>query len=223
MNRGPQAKLPPEVVALGRALRPTLAKLSATLSSGAARGGRGARPRAAGEVATIALVKRSLSRLANACDDVVAKVEELGRALAAGSDELAIFRAVGAFEAHLQLLQDGYVEVLAWGGAKRARQGRDLLAEIYRDTLTQIEDWIEEIVDTVEEPLAAVKRRGMRAQREVTLTIMLTLRPPPELEQLVRWANGNTASKGDGIGFWGIVAGTALGIGIADLLFLEDE
>lgn len=97
-------ELRPEVIALGRALRPTLAKVSATLR---------ASPPTRGEVATIVSVQHCLSRLANACSDVVAKVQELGQALAAGSDDAAIYRAVGAIEAHLQVVQDGYVEVLA--------------------------------------------------------------------------------------------------------------
>lgn len=210
----PRVQLQPEVIALGRALRPTLAKVSATLR---------ASPPVGGEVATIASAQRWLSRLANACDDMVAKIEELGQALAAGSDDTAIYRAVGAVEAHLQVIQDGYVEVLAWGGTRRDRRGRDLLAEVYRDTLNQTKDWIEEIVETVEMPLAAVKRQGLQDQRQVTLTINLTLHPPPELEQLIRWAGKNAPSEGGGSGFWRIVAGTVLGIGIADLLFLEDE
>ena len=133
-------ELRPEVIALGRALRPTLAKVSATLR---------ASPPASGEVATIVSVQHCLSRLANASSDVVAKVQELGQALAAGSDDAAIYRAVRAVEAHLQVMQDGYVEVLAWRGSRSVRQGRDLLAEVYRDVLTQIKDWIEEIVETV--------------------------------------------------------------------------
>ena len=210
----PRPQLPAAVIALGRALRPTLAKVSATLRTS---------PTAGGEVATIASVERRLSCLANVCGDVVAKVEELGQALAAASEESAIYRAVGAFEAHLQVVQDGYAEVLAWGGTKQARRGRDLLAEVHRDILTQIRDWIEEIVETVDDPLAALKRRGLPTKGEVKLTIALTLHPPPELEQLMRWAEKNATPQGGGIGFWGIVAGTVLGFGIADLLFLEDE
>lgn len=209
----PRPQLPAAVIALGRALRPTLAKVSATLRRS---------PPAGGEVATIASVERRLSRLANACGDVVAKVQELGRALATGGEELAIHRAVGAFEAHLQVVQDGYAEVLAWGGTKRARRGRDLLAAVYRNILTQIKDWIEEIVETVDDPLVALERRGLPTKGDVNLTIALTLRPPPELEQLMRWAKKNATSEGGGMGFWSIVAGTVLGIGIA-LLFLEDE
>ena len=210
-SEAPQAAA--EMLALGRALRPTLANMSATLRSS---------PPLGGDVATIESVEDHLARLANACDDMVAKVEELGQALAAGSDELAIHRAVGAFEAHLQVLRDGYMEVLAWGGAESARRGRDLLAEVYRDILTQIKDWIEEIVETVEDPLAAIKRRGLPTKGKVNLTIALTLDTPPELEELVRWARKDAAPEGGG-GFWRIVAGTVLGIGIADLLFLEDE
>ena len=210
----PRPRLQPEVIALGRALRPTLAKVSATLR---------ASPPTGGDIATIELVGHYLSRLANACDDMVAKVQELGQALAAGSDETAIYRAVGACEAHLQVMQNGYVEVLAWGGARSERRGRDLLADVYRDALTQIKDWIEEIVEAVEKPLAAVKRRRLQDQKEVTLTFNLTLRSPPDLEQLVGWAEKNAAPNGGGTGFWRIVAGTVLGIGIADLLFLEDE
>ena len=210
----PQQLLQPEVIALGRALRPTLAKMLATLRSS---------PPTGEEVATIELVEHYLSSLENACDDMVAKVQELGQALAAGSDETAIHRAVGAFEAHLQVMQDGYVEVLAWEGTRSERQGRDLLAEVYRDALTQIKDWIEEIVETVEKPLAAVKRRGLQDQKEVTLAINLTLRSPPDLEHLMDWAEQNAVPNRGGTGFWRIVAGTVLGIGIADFLFLEDE
>lgn len=101
------------------------------------------------------------------------------------------------------------------------RQGRDLLAEVHRDVLTQIKDWIEEIVETVKDPLAAVKRRGLQTDKDVTLTIDLTLRPPQAVEQLVHWAGKNAASTVGRAGFWSIVAGTVLGIGIA--LFLEDE
>ena len=207
-------ELRPEVIALGRALRPTLAKVSATLR---------ASPPTRGEVATIVSVQHCLSRLANASSDVVAKVQELGRTLAAGSDDAAIYRAVRAVEAHLQVVQDGYVEVLAWRGSGSVRQGRDLLAEVHRDVLTQIKDWIEEIVETVKDPLAAVKRRGLQTDKDVTLTIDLTLRPPQALEQLVHWAGKNAASTVGRMGFWSIVAGTVLGIGIADWLFLEDE
>ena len=57
----------------------------------------------------------------------------------------------------------------------------------------------------------------------MTLTIDLTLRPPQALEQLVHWAGQNAASAVGRAGFWSIVAGTVLDIGIADWLFLEDE
>ena len=210
-SKEPQAAA--EMLALGRALRPTLADMSATLRSS---------PPLGGDVATAESVEDHLAQLEDGCD-FEGKIEKLQQATAAGSDELAIHRAVGAFEAHLQVLLDGYMEVLAWGGARSARRGRDLLAEVYRHPLAQIKNWIAEIVATVEEPLAAVKRRGLQTQRDVTLTIKLTLRPSPELGLLMRWAEENAASKEDGIGFWGIVAGTVLGIGIADLLFLEDE
>ena len=148
-SKEPQAAA--EMLALGRALRSTLANMSATLRSS---------PPLGGDVATSESVEDHLAQLENGCD-FEGKFEELQQALAAGSDELAIHRAVGAFEAHLQVLLDGYMEVLAWGGARSARRGRDLLAEVYRDILTQIKDWIEEIVETVEDPLAAIKRRGL--------------------------------------------------------------
>ena len=209
-SKEPQAAA--EMLVLGRALRPTLANMSATLRSS---------PPLGGDVATAESVEDHLAQLEDGCD-FEGKIEKLQQALAAGSDELAIHRAVGAFEAHLQVLLDGYMEVLAWGGARSARRGRDLLAEVYRDIRTQIKDWIEEIVETVEDPLAAIKRRGLPTKGKVNLTIQLTLDTPPELEELVRWARKDAASEGGG-GFWRIVAGTVLGIGIADLLFLEDE
>ena len=211
-----QADLPANVTALGRALRPTLAKVSTTLASS---------PLTGGETATVELVEEYLSRLANAHDDFLAKVEEIGQVIAE-DDELAVYRAVGAFDAHLQVLLDGYMEVRSWGGNKRARQGRDLLAQVHRSILTQIKGWLQEVVDVAEAPLAVAERGGLKPAEDerVSLEVTLAIQEPPELELLIEWkqdAEPETPER-DGIGFWGRVASIMLGIGIADLLFFDD-
>ena len=99
--------------------------------------------------------------------------------------------------------------------------------------MTEIQDWLDELVETIDRPLAAVKRRGLPTSGHVTLRLTLTLTEAPELAGLRRWtesyrlpAAGNAShapAARSGLGFWGTVGAVVTGFAIGDLLFDDEE
>ena len=105
-------------------------------------------------------------------------------------------------------------------------------------SLLKSKTWLRDVVEAIEDPLTAIKRRGLPTRDKAELFFLLTLTGPPELEQLNRWAAHEArgdgaleslyevektypappADKRAGLGFWGVVGATVLGFGIADWL-----
>lgn len=147
---------------------------------------------------------------------------------AADSD---VYRAVGRFEAFADDLLAGYRDVRTFNAYGRDVEARDLLAGIYRHTLIEIRDWLGELVETLADPMAAVRRRGLPTTGYVELPLALTLTAAPELVALSRWIEGNAdvfssgvATKAkSGLGFWGAVGAAILGWGIGEALFGDDD
>ena len=111
---------------------------------------------------------------------------------------------------------------------------RDLLAGVYRHLLTEIRNWMEELVEVIGDPLAAVKRRGLPTSGYVELPINLTLTEAPQLAELHDWlvpglrGAGNdrlppARARKSGLGFCGTVAAAVLGFAIGDWLFGGEE
>ena len=65
--------------------------------------------------------------------------------------------------------------------------GWSLLVEIYEDTLFQIHDWFEEVVEFLDDPLAGVRKRGIPADGSGAVNLHLEMRPPRQLNRLTRW------------------------------------
>ena len=142
-----------------------------------------------------------------------------------------VYRAVGRFEAFVEDLLAGYREVRALNAYGRDADARDLLAGVYRHTLVEIRDWLEDLVETLADPMAVVRRRGLPTTGYVELPLTLTLTAAPELAALSRWIEGNagaissggTTRRKSGLGFWGTVGAVILGWGIGDALFGDDD
>ena len=66
-------------------------------------------------------------------------------------------------------------------------KGCSFLVEIYEDTLFQIHDWLEEVVEFVEDPLAGVRKRGVPSDGSGTVNLQLAMKPPRQLNRLTRW------------------------------------
>lgn len=142
-----------------------------------------------------------------------------------------VYRAVGRFEAFVDDLLAGYREVRALNAYGRDAEARDLLAGVYRHTLVEIRDWLEKLVETLSDPMAVVRRRGLPTTGHVELPLILTLTAAPELAALSRWIEGNagafssdgTTRRKSGLGFWATVGAVILGWGIGDALFGDDD
>ena len=119
-----------------------------------------------------------------------------------------------------------YREVLALNPYGRDTQARDLLAGVYRHTLVEIRDWLEDLVETLADPIAVVRRRGLPTTGYVELPLTLTLTAAPELASLSHWVGSNAggaARRQSGLGFWGTVGALILGWGIGEALFGDDD
>lgn len=237
-----QPTILPHVLVLAEALRPLEAKLATALAKPA--------PEVRRPIERDAVLDH-ISRIDRAVEGVVAGLNQLGAALAAAARVLgegrsaasgaggacppqardAILRAAGGFEARVDALCEGYAEIAGAppGVRGQAEEGRELLAAIYAGTLVQIQDWLDDVLHVVDDPADALARQGLNAEKSsdesVDLSFMLTITPPPEVDQLARWLERQTerAERPPGTGFWSRVAGVVLGIGIADWLFLEDD
>ena len=66
-------------------------------------------------------------------------------------------------------------------------RGWSLLVEIYEDTLFQIHDWLEEVVEFLDDPLAGVKKRRIPADGSGAVKLQLEMRPPRQMNRLTRW------------------------------------
>ncbi|MDR2452698.1 MAG: hypothetical protein LBE85_13275 [Candidatus Accumulibacter sp.] len=142
-----------------------------------------------------------------------------------------VYRAVGRFEVFVEELLAGYRDVRALDAHGRDAEARDLLAGVYRHTLVEIRDWLEDLIETLADPMAAVRRRGLPTTGYVELPLILTLTAAPELADLSRWIEGNAgvfpsgaaARRESGLGFWGTVGAVILGWGIGEALFGDDD
>jgi hypothetical protein len=96
---------------------------------------------------------------------------------------------------------------------------------VYRHSLVQVRDWLKELVDALEDPVAAARSRGIPISGQVELPFYLTMTSAPALEQLTAWISRHSSSsrRSGGLGFWGTVGALVLGWGIGDALFGDDD
>ena len=147
----------------------------------------------------------------------------------AASDE-AVQAAVARFDASLNGLLAGYAVVRGF-----AVQGEDvypnhLLGRAYRHGLTQVCDWLHELTETLANPMAALCRRGLPEQGEVSIHLPLGLTPAPEMTELSNWMDETRRARllapprqeSGGTGFLGAVCAGVLGWGIGNALFGDD-
>ena len=68
--------------------------------------------------------------------------------------------AADRLEAELEGMLDSYDEVRRLTARVEAFEGWNLLVEIHEETLAMVQDWLEEIVELVDDPEAAASRTG---------------------------------------------------------------
>ena len=133
-------------------------------------------------------VSRHLQRIENDIDALTDEVDgELSNAIADDADDSAIWRAAGRFEMCIERLLDSYDEVRGVKGDPRDAPGFSLLGDIYRELLDEARAWLDEILDFVDHPIEALRKRRLVTEGDVDLTISLTLETPPQLGSLLSW------------------------------------
>ena len=226
MSESVNVTLLPGVTALGEALRPLLLKLQAQMDAPVRRDLRVSD--LAGEIAD------HLDDLEDTLQGFVAKANALGELLAREGPAAGIHRGAGGLEVYLDTLLARYSEVRRWRPGASGAAARDSLAGVYRHLLTEIRDWMDEVVEAIGDPLAEVKRRGLPTSGKAHLGFYLTLTEAPELASLHDWLESNLPGAGghgsqsasterQGLGFLGTVAAAALGFGIGSWLFGGEE
>ena len=212
--------LRPSTTALGEALRPMLFELQTRLDARVCSD----LPvsDAAGEITD------HLDEMADTISGLSAKVNTLGELLSREAPAAGIHRAAGGLEVHLDALLARYTEVRRWRPSASDLSARDLLAGVYRHLLTEIRGWMEELVEMIDDPRAAVKRRGLPTSGYVELPGTLTLTAAPQLAELNDWLEGEllvppAPARESGLGFCGTVAAAVLGVAIGASLFGGEE
>ncbi|GHU33641.1 hypothetical protein FACS189497_15330 [Betaproteobacteria bacterium] len=161
--------------------------------------------------------------------------------------DVEIYQASNSFKRVLNQFLDGYHAVLAMDVKYYAIKARNLLAGFYRHFLDEIHDWLRDFVEALEDPRAALLKRGLATNDNVELNFTLTLTPATsQTKGLLHWTkcyasfrqNMKTyptpetstyqdmepyrAPAKQGLGFWDVVLGVALGSWIGHSLFGDD-
>ena len=87
----------------------------------------------------------------------------------------------------LEAILAGYDDLRGLKANDDDYEGWSLLVEIYEETLFQIHDWLEEVVEFLDDPLAGIKKRGIPADGSGAVKLHLEMRPPRQLNRLTRW------------------------------------
>lgn len=213
--------LPKRISLLGEAMSPVLV----SLRSGIAQQLSATTPVGA----MIDVVSVSLNSLQGIVHRLNGQVNGLMSDVVAREDasDADVYRAVGRFDAFLDELLAEYQGLKRMSAYGADIEGRDLLVGAYRHTLVEIRDWLEDLVDTLADPQAALRRKGLPTSGPVEIPLTLHLTGAPELAALGRWGERQSgvfsSSRNTGLGFWGTVGALALGWGIGNALFGDDD
>lgn len=216
-----EAVLPRRISLLGEAMTPVLVKLRTEIAqpiSATAPVGSMIEVISAGLNSLQSIVHRLNGQVNALMSDVVAKED---------ASDADVYRAVGRFEAFLDDLLSEYQGLKRLHAYGADIEGRDLLAGAYRHTLAQIQGWLQDLVDTLADPQAALRRKGLPTTGPVEIPLTLHLTGAPELVALGHWGERQSgvisSSRNSGLGFWGTVGALALGWGIGNALFGDDD
>lgn len=113
-------------------------------------------------------------------------------------------------------------------------EGQRLLLSIMRHILTQIKNWLDDIVETLEDPVAACQKRGLPTSGKVEITLTVDITPPKLLAELKSWTDNYVVRKrreiratqraaSQGGGFWEVLLGLWIGSEILEHLFGKNK
>lgn len=215
--------LPSRLVCLGEAMAPVLGKLDAALSE---------QSQPTFPVGSIVdVIKEGLSALGGSMPRLSDQVNGLMTDVAANesASDRDVYRAVGRFEGVLDEIISNYRKVCRHSAYGSDEEACELLAGTYRHSMREILNWLKDLVDTLSDPIAALNRKGLPTTGSIEIPLTLTLISAPELAGLQRWGERHSlyspspTPTNQGLGFWGTVGAIAIGWGIGEALFGDDD
>ena len=125
-------------------------------------------------------------------EDNVEKLEDeitdvLGPATAAEISDADVWQVAARIEVHIERILDGFDEVRGVRPDLADAAAFSLWGEIYRDFLEQVQSWLMDILDAVDDPLATLRNRGLATTGNVDPTIRFAVSTPPQVERLERY------------------------------------
>lgn len=172
-----------QTLALGECARPIASKIRSRMQS---------RPNRSDRVTDIlGFVQNHLEQIGANVGRFTDEVNQLGRLIAvADTPENAVHRGAARMEICLERLLDDYDEVRRANPGREDSEGCRLLERVYRDALVQVQDWLDEIVGCLSDPMGALETRGLVVEegKRVPIPVDLDFGAPSSIKDLERWA-----------------------------------
>jgi hypothetical protein len=215
--------MPARVILLGEALHPVAHGVRQALTSKLWPSGHEF-DTLEGQSRHLGVIQQALTRLKPRLDGLMTDVvhKEGASAIDAG-------KAAGRLEEVLSEVVDCYLDAKASHADGEASESRRLILGVYRHHITEICEWLEELVAVVTAPASAIAKRGMAAASSLELTVTLNLITPQEMAKLEAPAKillrptevPNEASSGvrQHPGLLGTMGALAFGVGLAEAVF----
>lgn len=134
----------------------------------------------------LGMIEDRVARLVEAID------HDLGGVTGPDAADSAVWRAASRVEVHIEGLLDQYDEVRRVKPENGDFHAHVLLGEIYHDLLEQVQAWLKDVLESVDDPVAALRKRGLPTEGHVEITIALTVQPSRQVDELARWAQHRT-------------------------------
>lgn len=172
-------ELPSQVICLGEALRPVIKTVRLEMAR---------KVRSSGlEFEVIADLSSHMDVITNALTHFSPRIKGLMKDVIrnddAGLSEAS--RAAGRLEQVLSEFVEGYQTAKAAHAVDTdSREARSLLLGVYRHHVRVICDWLDDLVQAISNPVAALDKQSIPVTSNVMLTIALNMTSPPEMAKL---------------------------------------
>lgn len=215
--------LPSRLVCLGEAMAPVLRKFDAAVAEQSLQ--------TVPVASMVDFIKEGLAALGRSMPRLSDQVNGLMTDVAANESatDRDVYRAVGRFEGFLDEIINDYRKIGRQSAFGSDEEARVLLAGIYRHSMREIQVWLQDLVDTLADPKEALRRKGLPTTGAIEIPLTLTLTTAHELAGLQRWGERHSfytpspTPTNQGLGFWGTVGAIAIGWGIGEALFGDDD
>jgi len=128
------------------------------------------------------VIEDGATRLVKAIND------ELGAATGTDTADETVWRAASRVVVHIEGLLDQYDEVRRVKPEIGDVHPHGLLVGVYRDLLEQVQTWLNDVLQSLGDPVGALQKRGLPTEGRVEITVALTLEAPRQVDDLARWA-----------------------------------